>query len=247
MVGNAAKSMAQPDHLHFFDGIPTALQPQGAVEMTQKQILSVQNTETAIPIHHIPTFDEVYAMPYVRESLECILDQNIRQYQILYSFKDDLRQEILIHMNHELSNFDPEKSAIQTFARLTIISGMRIARRKYFTRKNYLLFSAQDLNLFENGDDHNVALNKDDCRAYASHSRNNIDWDSQSHDIDTVIAMMPQDLQKITRMLFEEKSVLQVCRRLGIANSTFRGRYLKQIRAIFNERFFQKNQKKPVN
>ena len=104
MVGNAAKSMAQPDHLHFFDGVPTALQPQGAVEMTQKQILSVQNTETAIPIHHIPTFDEVYAMPYVRESLECILDQNIRQYQILYSFKDDLRQEILIHMNHELSN-----------------------------------------------------------------------------------------------------------------------------------------------
>ena len=103
------------------------------------------------------------------------------------------------------------------------------------------------LNLFENGDDHNVALNKDDCRAYASHSRNNIDWDSQSHDIDTVIAMMPQDLQKITRMLFEEKSVLQVCRRLGIANSTFRGRYLKQIRAIFNERFFQKNQKKSVN
>ena len=69
--------------------------------MTQKQILSVQNTETAIPIHHIPTFDEVYAMPYVRESLECILDQNIRQYQILYSFKDDLRQEILIHMNNE--------------------------------------------------------------------------------------------------------------------------------------------------
>ena len=150
-------------------------------------------------------------------------------------------------MNHELSNFDPEKSAIQTFARLTIISGMRIARRKYFTRKNYLLFSAQDLNLFENGDDHNVALNKDDCRAYASHSRNNIDWDSQSHDIDTVIAMMPQDLQKITRMLFEEKSVLQVCRRLGIANSTFRDRYLKRIRAIFNERFFQKNQKKSVN
>lgn len=241
------KSMAQPDCLHFFDGFPTALQPQGAVEMTQKQMLSVQNTETAIPIHHIPTFDEVYAMPYVRESLECILDQNIRQYQILYSFKDDLRQEILIHINNELSNFDPEKSAIQTFARLTIISGMRIARRKYFTRKNYVLFSAQNLNLFENGDDHNVALNKDDCRAYASHSRNNIDWDSQSHDIDTVIAMMPQDLQKITRMLFEEKSVLQVCRRLGIANSTFRGRYLKQIRAIFNERFFQKNQKKPVN
>ena len=96
---------------------------------------------------------------------------------------------------------------------------MRIARRKYFTRKNYVLFSAQNLNLFENGDDHNVGLNKDDCRAYASHSRNNIDWDSQSHDIDTVIAMMP----------------------------TFRGRYLKQIRAIFNERFFQKNQKKSVN
>ena len=69
---------------------------------------------------------------------------------------------------------------------------MRIARRKYFTRKNYVLFSAQNLNLFENGDDHNVALNKDDCRAYASHSRNNIDWDSQSHDIDTVIAMMPR-------------------------------------------------------
>ena len=62
----------------------------------------------------LPTFDEVYAMPYVRESLECILDQNIRQYQILYSFKDDLRQEILIHINNELSNFDPEQSAIQT-------------------------------------------------------------------------------------------------------------------------------------
>lgn len=214
--------------------------------MTQNTKKFVRNAEFA-NLEHVPTFSEVYAMPYVRESIESILDQNVRNYQILGGFKDDLRQEILIHLNNELPKYDPEKSAIQTFARLAVVSGMRMARRKYFTRDNHTLTFAQPIENFESYDENDEALNGEDCRAFASHSHNNVDWHNQTRDIETVIAMMPDDLRKITRMLLNGNSVLCVCRRLGIPNSTFRDNHLRQIRAFFSKTFFEKNAKNSVN
>ncbi|MDD3966835.1 MAG: hypothetical protein PHP63_07290 [Candidatus Marinimicrobia bacterium] len=215
--------------------------------MTQIEKQSVRNAEAAENINRIPTFEEVYAMPYVRESIESLLDQNVRRYSLLSGFKDDLRQEILIHLNVELTKYDPDKSSIQTFARMAILSGLRMARRNYFTRDNCTLAFAQDVESFEQHDDDSASLNEEDCRAYAAHGKNDVELKIQERDIETVMCSLPQELRNIARMLLDGDSVLCVCRRLGIANSTFRDNQLRQLRKFFNERFFEKNSEKSVN
>lgn len=45
--------------------------------MTQNNNQSVRNAEAAKKTESIPTFEEVYAMKYIRESIESILDQNV--------------------------------------------------------------------------------------------------------------------------------------------------------------------------
>ena len=84
--------------------------------MKHENATSVDNAKIAATIRHTLTFEEVYAMTYVRESIECLLDQNLRQYPVLNGYKDDLRQEILIRLNNELPVFDPEKSSFNTFS-----------------------------------------------------------------------------------------------------------------------------------
>ena len=79
--------------------------------MKHENATSADNAKIAATTRHTLTFEEVYAMTYVRESIECLLDQNLRQYPVLNGYKDDLRQEILIRLNNELPVFDPEKSS----------------------------------------------------------------------------------------------------------------------------------------
>ncbi len=47
--------------------------------MKHENATSADNAQVAATIRHTLTFEEVYAMTYVRESIECLLDQNLRQ------------------------------------------------------------------------------------------------------------------------------------------------------------------------
>lgn len=46
--------------------------------MTQIEKLSVRNAESLSPINNAPTFEEVIAIPYVRESLRSLVVGNSR-------------------------------------------------------------------------------------------------------------------------------------------------------------------------
>ncbi len=206
--------------------------------MTQIKNQSVRNAENVENTNRIPTFEEVYAMPYIRESIESILDQSVRQYKLLAGYKDDLRQEIIIHLNAELPKFNPSKASIQTFARLAILSGLRMARRNYFTRDNVTFAFASDIDDFENYDEEDNAgnLNEEDCRAYASLAKNDVDNFMTQKDIDALLRELPEHLQDVAKRILGGDSVLEIAKSMNIPNTSFRRRYLRPIKKHFGKK-----------
>lgn len=200
--------------------------------MIQKNDSSVRNAESAHN-HNTPSFEEVYAMPYVRESIECLLYQTIRQYKMLAGYKDDLRQEILIHLNGELTKFNPEKSSIQTFARIAILSGLRMARRRYYTRNSITLLNSIDFMAFEDHDDDSANLRDEDCRAYASYAKNNVDAAMLRIDIPQIIADCPQPYKRIAELMYAGYGSRKIAIITGVPESTVRYHHIKTLRKIF--------------
>jgi len=102
--------------------------------MTQHNIQSVHNEEVANKtVNIVPTFDEIYAMDYVQNSIKSILFSNSQNYPMMAPYEDDIRQEMLIYLARSLETFNSEKSNIKTYSRLALLIGLRRARRAYFT------------------------------------------------------------------------------------------------------------------
>ncbi len=101
--------------------------------MTQENNQPVRNAEAAETINHVPTFEEVYEMPYIQESLRALLMSNSVNYPSLATYEDDIRQEMLIFLSNALSRYNPEKSDIKTFCRMKLETGLIRARRLYRT------------------------------------------------------------------------------------------------------------------
>ena len=75
--------------------------------MTQSNTQSVRNdAETATAETRIPTFEEVYEMPYVQESIRTLIAVTVHKFPILSSYQDDIRQEILLHLYNDLPRYN---------------------------------------------------------------------------------------------------------------------------------------------
>ena len=107
--------------------------------MTQNKTMSVRNTAVAATI---PTFEEVYAMDYVQESIRTLIMENSRKYPMMASYEDDIKQEMLIYLAQSLAKFDPTRASIQTYSRMALLIGLRRARRYYFTETQKVLSQA---------------------------------------------------------------------------------------------------------
>ena len=107
--------------------------------MTQNSTISVRNTAVAATI---PTFEEVYAMDYVQESIRTLVMENSRKYPMMASYEDDIKQEMLIYLAQSLETFDPTRASIQTYSRMALLIGLRRARRYYFTETQKVLSQA---------------------------------------------------------------------------------------------------------
>ncbi len=74
--------------------------------MTQNNTQSVRNeAESTATTCRIPTFDEVYEMPYVQESIRALIDFNAKRFPVLASYKDDIQQEMLLALNDALPKY----------------------------------------------------------------------------------------------------------------------------------------------
>jgi len=204
--------------------------------MTKKNIQSVRTAETAIQTvaNRIPTFEEVYAMPYVQESIRRIIDSNVKQYPILAGCEDDIRQEILIHLNGELSKFNAEQSSLQTFCRMSIQTGMKVFRRACFRQKRLLVRISKPLHDFDDlgGKESRTT---EDRRGFEEYAENTVNTEILRRDVQEVIASCPTDLRRIAKRLLDGETVAAIAKSMGMANSTFRDRYLGQLRREFGK------------
>ena len=66
--------------------------------MTQIEKTSVRNAESVSSINNAPTFEEVIAIPYVRESLRSLVVGNSRLFPFMASYEDDISQEMLMRL-----------------------------------------------------------------------------------------------------------------------------------------------------
>ena len=208
--------------------------------MTQNSNQSVRNAEAAKNSNRIPTFDEVYAMPYVRESIESVLDQNVRQYQVLMGYKDDLRQEILIYINNILPSFDPAKSSFNTFFRRILHSAMCNAREPYFRKKHLTLTYAEDVDAYEMTDeDASSSLSIESRRAYERLAKNNVEQGMFCRDVREMLEACPPEIRKFAQLLAEGYTRREIAARMGMAESTLRCKHLRILRKVFTEKSFK--------
>ncbi len=206
-----------------------------------KKIIAAQSVRTAEAVSRnisgIPTFEEVYAMPYVKESIRSIIESNVKQYPVLAGCEDDIRQEILIHLNGELRKFNAKQSSLQTFCRMSIQTGMKISRRACFRHKRLLVRFAKPLHDFDDLDGEECQT-AEDRRAFEEYAENNIERENLRRDVQEVIASCPADLRRIAKRILAGETVSAIARSMGMPNSSFRDRYLGRLRREFGRNFF---------
>lgn len=203
--------------------------------MKHENATSADNAQVAATIRHTLTFEEVYAMTYVRESIECLLDQNLRQYPILNGYKDDLRQEILIRLNDELPVFDPEKSSFNTFFRRVLHAAMYDARKVYFRNQNLTLRFAAELEDFESDDTDSIPA--ESLAAYARYSKNTVEEEMLKQDVHAIIQTCSPELQKVANALLAGCSIRFLARQHQMTVPRFRRMYIRPLRKAFEKNF----------
>ena len=196
--------------------------------MTQSNTQSVRNeAESANAVTRIPTFEEVYAMPYVQESIKSVITVAIHSYPILASYHDDILQDILIHLNEDLPNFDKHRSGIKTYVRLSIETGLKMAFRRYLTYENYVMFTGRDVDLIS---DHEVV------------SAGFIDIDMltilEYREMEDAASAIPDPvLRRIVDLYLDGKRGFTIARMLNIPLSTFYKYYFPRVKSFFQAYF----------
>jgi len=162
--------------------------------MTQNNTQSVCSNAEAVNNNHIPSFEEVYAMPYVQDSINSVIKKNVRQYPVLAGHEDDLRQEILIYIWQHLSDFSMTRSSLKTFVRILIKSGMTVARRTYFSEENLTLAYAADIKDFENIEDENTQVSSRNRQIVAEIAEQSADRMILEQDVRNILQTLSPEL-----------------------------------------------------
>lgn len=194
--------------------------------MTQKNIQSVRKeAETAANPTRIPTFEEVYAMPYVQESIRAIIDYYTRKFPVLESYKDDVRQELLIGLNDALPKYDG-RAGLKTFLRTCLENTMVDVRRKYYRKQNLALYYATDISSFDDTDENSDDIPDEDILAFVSQCRNTVEDDMLMMDIREAAERLPKQTRAIFEQMMDGESMTQIEKRMNLPHSTIRRKHL---------------------
>ena len=208
--------------------------------MTQNNTQSVRieaETATTATTCRIPTFEEVYEMPYVQESIASIIEQDIQKYPLLAPFKEDIRQELLIQLNNALPKYDG-RAGLKTYIRSCLENGIKYAHRQYFRERHLQIALSNDISDFEDPDENTERVKSEDVRAFVSQCRNSIEDDMRDADLMDAINALPEPERTIAFGLLNGESVRKIERRLGLSNSSVARYYAKNIRKAISEQLF---------
>ena len=172
------------------------------------------------------TFEEVYANAYVRKSINALMDKLICDYPWLRSDRDDIRQTLLLILNRQLSSYDPKKSSLERFARITLESGICEVRRAYFTKK-----ARQKEQFF------NCALSVELADEAETRDRS-VELRETVEAVRYVMEQLPPVQQTICAMLIDGESFMSICRELKMDFDTLKYKHVAEIRKMMQKNIF---------
>ncbi len=206
--------------------------------MTQKENQSVcSNAEAVDAINYVPSFEEALAIPYVQESIEIVLDQNVKQYKVLAGYKDDLRQEVLIYLYHALTTFDPALSSFKTFFSRILHSAICNARYPYFMVSHLIVAYADEIDNFECDDDESEHISSVQRAAYARLAQNNVAENMLRADIRTVLLKCPPLVRRIALLYAQGSTTREISEIVKIPESTLRYKHFHILKEAFKNYF----------
>ena len=163
-------------------------------------------------------FNDVYANAYVRESVETLVEMTVRQYPMLASYNDDIRQELWIAINEHLPKFDQNKSSINTFlGRVVLGSAMKEVRRKYFSQRSISSRTMTELNE----------------EISADYTHNNVESNLLAEDVKIVVDTLSPIQKQICESLMDGLSINHVAQSLNIPVATLYKYHIPALRKIF--------------
>ncbi len=206
--------------------------------MTQIEKQSVRNAEAAENTNRIPTFEEVYAMPYIQESIRSLLMKNSMLFPYLASYEDDLRQEMLIYLASSLVRYDFAKSDIKTFCRMKLETGLIRARRIYRSESSKAISSAVQLDALIKGEDEETGVSGSVRRRTECYSESPFEKESWDEDFQDAYNSLSRQDQVICDAIMDGRPPREMIKMGLCTRSSLYERALPAIRKAFIEKIF---------
>ena len=168
------------------------------------------------------TFEEVYAIAYVRQSVEVIIENTIRKYPMLAPHRLDIEQELLIRLNKAVNNYDHSaKCNIKTFAWGVLKFAMKDVRRIYFSKK-----AINDRCCLEFND---VVVDKEMIWVESA------DKTQLCMDIKSIMSLLTPIQRQVCELIMSGESLTATARHLGIPLHAVRQNHIPEIREVFKK------------
>ena len=171
-------------------------------------------------------FEDVYANAYVRESVETLVEMTVRQYPMLVSYEDDIRQELWIAIARRISRFNASRSSIDTFCRRVMNNALKDIRRRYFSDKS---ISARNT----------VELDDADFRGGES-GNDDVNRAMLIADVRAVMATLSSVQRSICEMIMDGCPKRDIAERHNISVALLYKKYINPMKIIFAEAGLQK-------
>ena len=166
-------------------------------------------------------FDDVYANAYVRESVETLVEMTVRQYPMLTSYEDDIRQELWIAIARRLPRFNEQRSSIDTFCRRVMNNALKDIRRRFFSSKT---ISSRTMVELDDGDTRCEEPGNDDVNRAMLIA-----------DVRAVLATLSPIQKSICEMIMDGCPKRDIAERHNISVALLYKKYIKPMKIIFAE------------
>ena len=164
-------------------------------------------------------FDDVYANAYVRESVEVVAEQLVKQFPALTIFQDDIKQELWIYIFRAIEKFDPDRGcSLETFFRNLIdIRSIDICRR-------YLNPDARLQSLDDMDEEELPVFSCPETRLL-----------SLRMDLALVMRRLTPEQRQVCQWIMDGLSLRAIARKLNVSDSNFFFLYVCPIRDEFRK------------
>lgn len=177
--------------------------PVGELKMTEKK----------------PTFEDLYANPYIQESVNTIVAAIVKVHPRLQMYSDDIKQELWLQINDAIPDYSPHgKARMETFFRRLL------DRRGVNVAKHFLLDDAIAQGYVELKEEINPSSSK----------KSSFQLALLKADLETVFKKLTAEQRQICEWIMDGDSFRTIAKRKGLTQYFLIKDYIQPIKDVFS-------------